>query len=78
MSVPGQFFTSFRLPRIFVDGRRDNILFEPIQLRFEVFYLLLEIFELLRAPMSVVCDGHRFDQYLVVLDERVHSTEGGL
>ena len=29
MSVPGQFFTSFRLPRIFVDGRRDNILFEP-------------------------------------------------
>jgi len=28
--------------------------------------------------MSVVCDGHRLDKYLVVLDERVHSTEGGL
>ena len=28
--------------------------------------------------MSVVRDGHKLDQYLVMLDERIHSTEGGL
>jgi len=25
-----------------------------------------------------VCDGYKLDQYLVMLDERVHSTEGRL
>jgi len=77
-SVPGQFFPSFRLPRVSVDSCRGNILFEPVQLGFEVSYLLLEIFELLRARVSVVCDGHRLDQYLIMLDERAHSTEGRL
>ena len=57
-SVPGQFFASFRLPSVSVDSRRGYVSFEPIQLGFEIFYLLLEIFELLRAPVSVVCDGH--------------------
>ena len=28
--------------------------------------------------MSVVYDGHRFDRYLAVLDERIHSAESGL
>ena len=28
--------------------------------------------------MSVVCGGHQLGQYLVMLDEGVHSTEGGL
>jgi len=77
-NVPGQFFASFRLSGVSVDSCRGNVLFEPVQLGFEIRYLLLEIFELLRAPVSVVCDGHRFDQYLVVLDERVHPAEGGL
>ena len=76
--VPGQFFASFRLPRVSVDSRRGNVSFEPVQLGFEVFDPLLDIFELLRASVSVVRDGHQFDQYLVMLDERAHSTEGGL
>jgi hypothetical protein len=78
MSVPRQFFPSFRLLRVPVDGCRGNVLLESVQLGFEVCYLLLEIFELLRASVSVVCDGYQLDQYLVMLDERVHSTEGGL
>jgi len=45
--IPGQFFTSFRLPRVSVDSCRGNALFKPVQLGFEVFDLLLEIFELL-------------------------------
>ena len=28
--------------------------------------------------MSVVRDGHELDQYLVMVDECAHSTEGGL
>ena len=28
--------------------------------------------------MSVVRDGYKLGQYLVMLDERAHSTEGGL
>ena len=77
-SVPRQFSASFRLPRVSVDSRRGNALFEPVQLWFDVCYLLLEIFELLQALVSVVRDGHKLDQYLIMLDERVHSTEGGL
>jgi len=77
-SIPDQFFASFRLPRISVDSCRGDVLFKPIQLGFEVFDLLLEIFELLRASVSVVRDGHQLDQYLVMLDERAHTTEGGL
>ena len=60
-SVPDQFFASFRLSRVSVDGCRGNVSFEPVQLGFEVFYLLLEIFELLRPSASVVCDGRRFN-----------------
>ena len=77
MSVPGQFFTSFRLPRVSVDTRRGNILFEPVQLRFEGFDLFLEIVEFLRAFVSDVCDGHQLHRYLIMLDERAHTTEGG-
>ena len=77
-SVPRQFSAPFRLPRVSVDSCRGNILFESVQLRFEVFYLFFEIFELLRASMSVMRDGHKLDQYLIMLDERAHSTEGGL
>ena len=65
-------------PRVSVDSCRSNVLFEPVQLGFEVLNLLLEIFELLQASVSVVRDGHQLDQYLVMLDERAHSTEGGL
>ena len=78
MTVPRQFFVSFSLPRVSVDSCRGNVLFEPVQLGFEVLYLLFDIFELLRGSVSVVCDGHKLDQYLVMVDERAHSTEGGL
>ena len=53
-------------------------MFEPVQLEFEVSRLLLEVFRLLRASGLVVCDGYKLDQYLAMLDERVHSTEGRL
>jgi len=77
-SVPGQVFAPFRLPRIPVNTCRGDALFELVQLEFEVSCLLLEVFGLLRASVSVVCDGCKLDQYLVMLDERVHSTESGL
>ena len=76
--VPDQFLASFRLPRISVNSCRSDAFFEPVQLGFEILYLLPEIFELLRAPVSVVRDSHKLDQYLVMLDECIHSTEGGL
>ena len=76
--IPGQLFASLRLPRVPVDSCRGNVLLELVQLGFEVFDLFLEILELLRASVSVVRDGHQLDQYLVMLDERAHSTEGGL
>ena len=44
----------------------------------EVFDLLLEIFELLRVPVSVMCNNYQLNRYLVMVDECVHSTEGGL
>ena len=58
MGVPGQFLASFRLSRISIDSRRGDILFEPVQLGFEVSYLLLKIFEFLQASVSDVRDGH--------------------
>ena len=76
--VPGQFFASLRLPRVSVDSCRGNAFFEPAQPGFEVLDLLLDIFELLQMPASAVHDGHQLDQYLVMLDERAHSIEGGL
>ena len=76
-SVLGQFFTSFGLSGVSVDTGRGNALFESVQLGFEVSDLLLEIFEFLRASVSVVCGGDQLDQYLVMLYEGAHSTEGG-
>ena len=78
MSVPGQFLASFRLSRISINGCRGNILFEPVQLGFEVLYLLLDISEFLPASVSIVCNADQLDRYLVMFDERTHSTEGGL
>ena len=72
MSVPGQFLASFRLPRVSIDSCRGNILFEPVQLGFEVFYLLLDISEFLRASVSAVCNDDQLDRYLVMLNERAH------
>ena len=76
--IPGQFFASFHLLRVSIDSCRGKVSFEPVQLRFEVFDLLLDILELLRAFVSVVRDDHQPDQYLVMVDERADSTEGGL
>ena len=77
-SIPDQFFPSSRFPRVPVDSCRGDIPFKSVQLGFEVFDLLLDIFELLRASVSVIRDGHQLDQYLVMLDQRADSTEGGL
>jgi len=77
VSAPGQFVASSRLSGVFVDTSRGNVLFESVQLGFEVSDLLLEVFEFLRASVSVVCGGDQLDRYLVMLDEGVHSTEGG-
>jgi len=77
-SIPGQSPAPFRLPRVSVDTGRGNVLFESVQMGSELFDLLLDIFEFLRASMSVVCGGHQMDRYLAMLDEGVHSTEGGL
>ena len=74
--VPGQFFASLRLPRVPVDNRHGDVLLELVQLGFEVFDLLLEILELLRVSVSIMCDSYQLDQYLVMLDECTHSTEG--
>jgi len=76
-NVPGQLFASFRLPGVSVDTGCSNALFESVQLGSELSDLLLEIFEFLRTSVSVVCSGGQLDRYLVMLDERVHSTEGG-
>ena len=78
MSAPGQLLASFRLSRISIDGCRGNILFKPVQLGFEALYLLLDISEFLRATVSAPCNSDQLDLYLVMLDERTHSTEGGL
>ena len=77
MSVPGQFFASLRLSGVSVDTSRGNVLFESVQLRSEVSDLLLDIFEFLRASVSVLFGGDRLGRYLIMLDEGVHSTEGG-
>ena len=69
---------SFHLSRVSIDSCRGDIPFEPVQLGFEVFDLLLKIFELLPASVSDVCDDHRLDRYLVMLNERAHSIEGRL
>jgi len=78
MSVPGQFFASFRLSGVFVDTGCSNTLFESVQLGSELSDILLDIFEFLRESMSVVFGSDQLDRYLVMLDERVHPTEGGL
>ena len=77
-SVPGQSLAPFRLPRVSVDIGRGNVLFESVQMGSELFNLLLDIFEFLRTSVSIACGGDQLDRYLVMLDERVHPTEGGL
>ena len=41
-------------------------------------YLLPDVFELLRYSVSAMRSGHPPNQYLIMLDERVHPAEGGL
>ena len=77
-SVPGQLCPSPRLLRIFINRCRTNVLFEPAKLGSKTFDLLLDVFKFLRPSMSVVRGDHPLDRYLVMLDERVHSAEGGL
>ena len=77
-SVPGQLCPSLRLLRIFINRCRTNVLFEPVKLGSKTFNLVLDVFKFLGPSMSVVRSSHPLDRYLVMLDERVHSAEGGL
>jgi len=76
--VRSQPLASIRLLGVSIDRCRDDVLLEPIQLGQELPDLLLDILELLRVTMSVLQDIHLVDRYLVMLDECVYSTEGGL
>ena len=53
-------------------------MFEPCQPGFEILDLPLDVFELLRSPVSAMWDIHLLVQYLIMLDDCVHPTEGGL
>ena len=78
MSIPSQFFASPGLLKVSIDGCRSDVLFEPVQLGFEILNLPLDIFEFLRPPVSVAHDSSSLDQYFIMLDERFHPAEGGL
>ena len=77
INVRNQPPASIRLLGVSIDRCRSDVLLEPIQLGQELFNLFLDIFELLRATASVLQDGQPLDQYLVMLDERVHCAKGG-
>jgi len=76
--VPGQLPTPICFLSVSIDRCRGDVLFEPIQLRYKFLGLLLDIFGVLERSVSVVCDGHSLDQYLIMLDERAHAAKGGL
>ena len=75
-SVPGQLSPSSCFLR--VSGCRGNVSFEPVQLWLKTFDLLLDTFEFLRPPMSVVQDSRPLDRYLIMFDECAHPAKGGL
>ena len=58
VNVPGQLFASLCLLRVSVDHCRGNVLFESLQLRFEVFDILLHIIGMLRESASAVGNNH--------------------
>ena len=60
-SVPGQLFASYYLLRVSIDSCRGEGLFEPVQLRFKILNLLLDIFKLLRPSVSVAHDSNSPD-----------------
>jgi len=78
MHVLSQPIASGCLLGVSINRCSSDVLLEPIQLGYKFLDLLLDIFELLRVTVSVVRNGHSLDQYLVMLDERVHAAKGGL
>ena len=54
------------------------MLFESIQLQYELLNLLLGIFKFLREFVSIACDSHKPDKYLVMLDDRIDAPKSGL
>ena len=78
MHRPYQFFASSHLPRISVDPRSGDMLFESIQMRYELLNLLLGIFKFLREFVSIAYGSHKPDKYLVMLNDRIDTPEGGL
>ena len=78
MSVPGQLCPPLCLLRVSINRCCGDGLFEPVELGFETFDPLFDVFEFLPPSPSVVYDSRLLAQYLVVLDECVHTAEGGL
>jgi len=78
MHVPGQPPSPICFLSVSIDRCRENVLFEPIQLRYKFLDLLLDVLGMLGVSASVVCDGHPLDLYLIMLDERAHAAKGGL
>jgi len=76
--VPFQSSTSVCLLGVPIDRHRRDDLFEPIQLRYELIDLLLDIFGMLGTSVSTVHDKRPLDAYLIMLDDRAHTAQGGL
>ena len=72
--VPCQSSASIRLLGVSVDRCHGNVLFEPLQLGYEIFDLLLDVLGMLRVSMSVMPDSRSLIQYLVMFDERIYPT----
>ena len=77
-NVPDQHNASPCLLGVSIGRGGSDVLLESLQLGFETFYLLLDVFEFLRPPISAMHDGHPPDPYLAMLDERSHAAEGTL
>ena len=73
--VPGQPAAPIRLLGVSIDRGGGDVLFEPIQLGYEILDLLLDVFRMLGTSMSVARDSHPLGQYLIMLDKRVHAAQ---
>ena len=76
--VPGQPFTSICLLGVPIDRCRGDVLFEPIQLGYQILDLLLDVFRMLQESVSVEGDSRSLNRYLVVFDKCGYAAEGGL
>ena len=78
MSVPGQLCPPLCLLRVSINRCCGDGLFEPVELGFKTFDPFLDVLEFLSPSASAMYDGRLLAQYLVMLDECIHTTESGL